>query len=232
MQTSFSMRWPHVARRALAPLVLLLSMLGLAVAAANPAPVGKAHALAGLIDDRRQEVVRAITPARTVVVWRGQDVDGDGAADFANPTGRAPRAHDGFGDGSYGARRDGGARSHEGVDYRALADQAVRAPISGYVTKIGFAYAGDDSLRFVEITNPAIGYVARAFYVRPEVAVGDVLRLGDRIGSVASLQSHYPGITDHVHLEVMGPSGVRLDATNLIRPVKMVQRGNPAANKG
>ena len=53
----------------------------------------------------------------------------------------------------------------------AVAEQAVRAPISGFVTKIGFAYAGDSSLRFVEITNPAIGYVARAFYVEPTVKV-------------------------------------------------------------
>jgi hypothetical protein len=40
--------------------------------------------------------------------------------------------------------------------------------MSGYVTKIGYAYAGDTGLKFVEITNPALGYVARAFYVTPD----------------------------------------------------------------
>lgn len=93
-------------------------------------------------------------------VWKGADIDGDGAADFANPTGAAPRGHDVFGDGEFGARRDGGTRAHEGVDYVASAGQAVHAPMSGYVTKIGFAYAGDTGLKFVEITNPALGYAA------------------------------------------------------------------------
>jgi murein DD-endopeptidase MepM/ murein hydrolase activator NlpD len=160
---------------------------------------------------------KAVLPAPMVskIVWNGLDVDGDGAGDFVNPTGQAPRLHDAFGNGEFGASRDGGSRHHEGVDYTADADQAVAAPISGFVTKIGYAYGGDDSLRFVEITNPAIGYVARAFYVDPGVAVGQAVRLGQTIGTVASLQSHYPGITDHVHLEVM-KSGERLNAETLI----------------
>ena len=109
----------------------------------------------------------------------------------------------------------------------ADADQSVAAPISGFVTKIGYAYGGDDSLRFVEITNPAIGYVARAFYVNPSVAVGQTLRLGETIGTVASLQSHYPGITDHVHLEVM-KAGERLNAETLIlaRTIKVKASAN------
>ncbi|MCE3288559.1 MAG: peptidase [Caulobacter sp.] len=160
---------------------------------------------------------KAVLPAPMVskIVWNGLDVDGDGAGDFVNPTGQAPRLHDAFGNGEFGASRDGGSRHHEGVDYTADADQAVAAPISGFVTKIGYAYGGDDSLRFIEITNPAIGYVARAFYVDPGVAVGQAVRLGQTIGTVASLQSHYPGITDHVHLEVM-KSGERLNAETLI----------------
>lgn len=161
----------------------------------------------------------AAKPQRPVlkeVVWRGADVDGDGAADFANPTGAAPRGHDDFGHGQFGARRDGGSRSHEGVDYTAVAGQNVQAPISGYVTKIGYAYAGAPDLKFVEITNPALGYVARAFYISPGVEVGQTVRLGQAIGRVESLQNHYPGITDHVHLEVMEPGGDRVNAAQLI----------------
>jgi len=168
-------------------------------------------------------LIKAVTPSTkrpapmvSKVVWNGLDVDGDGAGDFLNPTGQAPRLHDAFGNGEFGASRDGGSRQHEGVDYTADADQAVAAPISGFVTKIGYAYGGDDTLRFVEITNPAIGYVARAFYVDPSVAVGQALRLGETIGTVASLQAHYPGITDHVHLEIIKPGLGRLDATDLI----------------
>jgi len=161
------------------------------------------------------------------LVWKGADIDGDGASDFANPTGEAPRGHDGFGDGWFGARRDGGSRDHEGVDYIASAGQAVHAPMSGYVTKIGYAYAGDTSLKFVEITNPALGYAARAFYVNPGVEVGASVRLGQPIGEVESLQDHYPGITNHVHLEILAPGGDRVNAARLIQP-RMVARAGEA----
>jgi murein DD-endopeptidase MepM/ murein hydrolase activator NlpD len=162
------------------------------------------------------------------LVWKGADIDGDGAPDFANPTGAAPRGHDAFGDGEFGARRDGGTRAHEGVDYIAQAGQAVRAPMSGYVTKIGFAYAGDTELKFVEITNPALGYAARAFYVNPGVEVGQTVRLGQTIGAVASLQGHYPGITDHVHLEILAPGGDRVNAAQLITPTLVAKAGEAA----
>lgn len=154
---------------------------------------------------------------KTVLVWHGADVDGDGEADFANPTGAAPRAHDAYGEGRFGASRDGGVRDHEGVDYAANAGQKVVAPISGFVTKIGQAYADHPDLRFVEITNPALGHVARIFYVDPTVEVGQTVRLGDPIGQAHSLQAAYPGgMTDHVHLEIMGPDQRRFDAAQVI----------------
>ncbi|MBW8910287.1 MAG: hypothetical protein JF620_14965, partial [Mesorhizobium sp.] len=49
------------------------------------------------------------------------------------------------------------------------------------------------------------------------------VRLGQTIGADQSLQGHYPGITDHVHLEVMQPGGERVNAAALIVP-KMVVR--------
>jgi murein DD-endopeptidase MepM/ murein hydrolase activator NlpD len=151
------------------------------------------------------------------LVWEGADVDGDGRADFANPTGQAPRGHDAYGEGEFGARRDGGSRRHEGVDFVADAGQTVRAPISGYITKIGYAYSGDQTLRFVEITNPALDYAARVFYVTPQVRVGDAVAVGRPIGTARSLQGKYPGgMTDHVHLEVIDRRGRRIDAAKIL----------------
>jgi peptidoglycan LD-endopeptidase LytH len=150
-----------------------------------------------------------------VVVWNGADLDGDGADDFVNPTGGETRGHDAYGSGEFGAKRDGGDRHHVGVDYVAQAGQDVLAPISGYVSRIGYPYDDDSRLRYVEITNPALNYTARAFYVSPKVNVGDAVQLGDVIGAAASLQGRYGGITDHVHLEILR-KGRHINAATLI----------------
>jgi len=146
----------------------------------------------------------------------GADVDGDGAPDFVNPTGKPLRADDAFGSGVFLASRDGGVRRHLGADYVAVAGQAVAAPISGYVTKIGFAYAGDQQLRYVELTNRAIGYAVRVFYLQPVVMLGEAVRLGQTLGRAESLQGRYPGITDHVHVEVAELARGHVDPAKLI----------------
>lgn len=191
-------------------------------------------ALAGMLVDAAAQVradgglaarVASIMPAaqlmsgpRPVTLrWEGQDIDGDGAEDFVNPTGKQMRHEDEFGYGHFGASRDGGTRDHKGVDYRADAGQPVRAPISGYVTKIGTAYASSPEYLYVEIRNPALRYEARVFYVDPDVRVGQSVHLGDVIGTVRSLKLKYgDGMTDHVHLELSGPNGEKFDATRVL----------------
>ena len=220
MQAPAAKKLAPLARGALG---LALVFAPLVVAAMENPNIGR-HPATPVVQRLIAEMIaKPQRPVRRELVWSGADIDGDGAPDFANPTGAAPRGHDDFGDGEFGARRDGGSRSHEGVDYTAQAGQDVRAPISGYVTKIGYAYSGSSDLKFVEITNPALGYVARAFYVDPGVEVGQSVRLGESIGSVESLQRHYPGITDHVHLEVMEPGGERVNAAALIVRKVVVQ---------
>ena len=200
----------------------ILTIAGLAAATAAAAtplaqPAGRA-ALGSAV----QQAVAAAAPAQAAEptyarVWVGEDLDGDGRGDFVNPTGHEPRGHDAYGAGEFGASRDGGSRRHEGVDYRARAGQEVVAPISGYVTKIGYAYAGDDNLQFVEITNPALRIATRVFYVKAKVDVGQPVAMGSAIGTAKSLQRKYPaGMTDHVHLEVIDRRGVRIDATKII----------------
>jgi len=156
-------------------------------------------------------------PETTRIVWRGADLDGDGQADIADPTGQAPRGDDAYGEGRFHARRDGGERQHEGVDYVATPGQPVEAPISGYVAKIGFAYPDDQTLRYIEIENPALHLTARVFYVDPDVAVGDAVAVGHPIGQAHTLLKRYPrGMTNHVHLELANRAGRKLDAETLI----------------
>jgi murein DD-endopeptidase MepM/ murein hydrolase activator NlpD len=151
------------------------------------------------------------------LVWEGADLDGDGQPDIANPTGNAPRQTDAYGEGRFHASRDGGEREHEGVDYVATAGQTVEAPISGYVARIGYAYPDDQTLRYVEIDNPALHLTARVFYVDPKVEVGDSVAVGRPIGQAHTLQHRYPlGIIDHVHLEIADAKGRKLDSGTLI----------------
>jgi murein DD-endopeptidase MepM/ murein hydrolase activator NlpD len=198
-------------------------------------------AMGGMVDAAAQvssqdwaQVATAFAPARmvapkpVVLRWEGKDVDGDGADDFVNPTGQEVRTEDAYGYGHYGASRDGGTRDHKGVDFIARAGQPVKAPISGYVTKIGLAYSGDTNLKFVEIRNPALHYEARVFYVNPDVAEGDSVHVGDVIGTMHTLQDKYPvGMTDHVHLELSGPDGQKFNAGEVLtaRVVKPRKRG-------
>lgn len=165
-------------------------------------------------------------PKPVTLRWEGKDVDGDGAEDFVNPTGGAMRGFDAFGYGHFGASRDGGTREHKGVDYRAEAGQPVKAPISGYVTKIGSAYSSSPEYRYIEIRNPALRYEARVFYVDPDVRVGETVHLGDIIGTVRSLQLKYgEAMTDHVHLELKGPNGRNFAADEVLTAHVEVARG-------
>ncbi len=216
MQPSFRARCRELA--ADRPLQIF-TVVALAIAtAAAAAPLARPE-MPRLVPAVQAAVAAVEAPAAKPLelTWRGDDVDGDGRADFANPTGQEPRGHDAYGEGEFGASRDGGLRRHEGVDFVARAGQPVRAPISGYVTKIGYAYSGDQTLKFVEITNPALNYAARVFYVKPNVQVGDAVAVGRPIGAARSLQRKYPGgMTNHVHLELIDRAGRRIDVTDVL----------------
>lgn len=142
----------------------------------------------------------------------GLDLDGDGRLDLARPVANPVRGVDAYGSGAFGAPRDGGRRTHHGVDLMATSGEAVRAPIAGVITRIGPAYADQSKLQFVEIANPTTHYVARVLYVGPLVTRGASVAAGDLIGTAQSLAGRYPqGITNHVHVELTGRRGARLD---------------------
>lgn len=130
------------------------------------------------------------------------DVDQDGTPDFANPTMGPLRGEDAYGSGNFGAVRDGGHRVHDGADYVAAPNTIVYSPISGEVTKLGYAYAKNTALRFVEVTNSVSSLVSRVLYVDPSVQIGDTLKAGDPIGVAEDLSKRYRGITNHVHVQI------------------------------
>lgn len=216
--TDFRARFRQLIEQRPLAILTVAGLVAATAAAAAPFSQPVSRAMIGTAVQRAVEAAPETVQEPTYeLVWVGKDLDGDGRGDFTNPTGRQPRGEDAYGEGEFGASRDGGSRRHEGVDYMARAGQAVRAPISGYVTKIGYAYADAPNLRFIEITNPALRIAARVFYVNPKVEVGQPVAMGRPIGTAKSLQRMYPGgMTDHVHLEIIDRRGVRIDAAKII----------------
>ncbi len=210
--SSFGRIGPHdwAVRARLLTFCLLATCLG---AVARP---GWAHTTPPAL---RPAAAAPAVPAPVKTPWavQGVDVDGDGKADFANPTGQGERGEDHYGSGQFGARRDAGERRHEGVDFISTPGQVVNAPMAGYVSHIGFAYVDDRALRSIEITNRRTGYVARILYVDPDVAEGQTITLGQAIGSAQDLTRRYPdGITNHVHVQVAARGRGWRDAATLI----------------
>ena len=134
----------------------------------------------------------------------------------ANPTGHELRGEDAYGAGFYGASRAAGARRHRGADYMAEPGEIVRAPISGVVERIGFAYRGDERYRYVELASEDQTRDVRVLYVGPTVQLGAFVRAGEPIGRAQDLSARYPrGITNHVHVE-MRENGALADPANLL----------------
>lgn len=121
------------------------------------------------------------------------------------------RGTDKHGSGHFGASR--GNRKHNGVDISVPPSSIVLSLTSGLVTKVGYPYDPTDKakghFRYVEVTNN--GLRIRYFYVEPYVDEGQLVRSGSELGESQRLGLVYPGITEHVHVEVKTESGQYLN---------------------
>ena len=188
-----------------------------------PAPRGAAatlfatFALAGCVGAAMAaDASFSATPPQTPKVKSSAETTLPPPATLANPTGHALRGEDAYGAGFYGASRAAGARRHRGADYVAEPGEIVRAPISGVVERIGFAYRGDARYRYVELADASTGRDVRVLYVGPIVQLGATVEAGAPIGRAQDLSARYPrGITNHVHVE-MRENGALADPANLL----------------
>jgi murein DD-endopeptidase MepM/ murein hydrolase activator NlpD len=126
------------------------------------------------------------------------------------------RKNDKWGKGHYGAPR--GNRNHNGVDIVTQLGKDVLSPIEGKVIRVSYPYANDLSYTglLLEGSGSHKGYEIKIFYMKPlPNIVGKPVKPGQKIGSAQSLLSKYPGITNHIHIEIKH-NGVQKDPKTLI----------------
>ena len=133
---------------------------------------------------------------------------------WVNPTGREMRECKSKGCGYFGASR--GGRLHKGVDYKATPGQDILAVTDGKIGKIGFPYPNNRHHQYIQI-DTSDGYQVREMYVAPAPGIvrGVEVSGGQVIGTYQGLQTLYPGITPHVHVEIR-LGGKLLNPTTMI----------------
>jgi murein DD-endopeptidase MepM/ murein hydrolase activator NlpD len=127
------------------------------------------------------------------------------------------RGTDKFGSGAFGSRRDGGKRTHVGVDAITVTNEDFHSRVAGTVSFLGYPYGGDLTYRYVQITD-ANGWKWRYYYVKPTVELGLKINIGDKIGVCQCLQPRYPGMTQHVHFEIK-VNNKHIDPTKYLNPI-------------
>jgi murein DD-endopeptidase MepM/ murein hydrolase activator NlpD len=116
----------------------------------------------------------------------------------------------------YGDARDGGRRSHEGVDIFAPRGTPVVASSDGIVTQVGENRLGG---RVVWVWNPARG--TRLYYAHLQdqlVRTGALVRAGDALGPVGNT-GNAKATVPHLHFGIYARGEGALDPDPFIRPV-------------
>lgn len=136
---------------------------------------------------------------------------------------RGLRGMDSWGSGNFGASRDGGGRSHAGLDCITVPGDIIVAPFPAVVSRLGLAYVGSN-LASVHLKGVGTfeGWEAKLLYCEPDPGLGGrTVAMGDRLGEAQDVAGYWkarePGhvgdMKNHVHLEV------RVTETRLIDPV-------------
>ncbi|XP_032631990.1 leukocyte cell-derived chemotaxin-2-like [Chelonoidis abingdonii] len=115
-----------------------------------------------------------------------------------NPSNKI-RGTDRYGCGHYGTPRVGG-RKHLGVDVICRDGSTVYAPFSGVIGgRVNPYRAGKNAINNGILLSGS-GFCIHMFYIKP-VRYSGRIKKGQKIGVMLTMQSVYPGITSHVHVQ-------------------------------
>lgn len=127
------------------------------------------------------------------------------------------RETDAKGSGEFGASRDGGTRKHAGLDIVIEPHKPVLCPTVLEFKRNGLAYetgiGGANSAepyRLIVLENDFVE--VKILYVYPYSFIkGEVVVAGEPIGVSQDLSRRYPGITNHIHIEVWPKDTLLID---------------------
>jgi hypothetical protein len=123
----------------------------------------------------------------------------------------AIRGVDKWGSGAFGASR--GSRPHLGVDLVVQPGEYVYAPFDMKIERVSYPYTNSPYMGVAFVHNRGgNSYDGRAWYFNPLPSViGRNVSQGEVIGVAQDLTNKYPGITNHVHLQLQGSNLEGLD---------------------
>ena len=100
---------------------------------------------------------------------------------------------------NFGDPRDGGARTHEGLDFMSVLGTPIVSPTEAVVTRVG---EGDSAGKYVYTANPG-GESFRYMHLDTiaDIDAGDTLEVGDYIGTVGDT-GNAKGGAPHLHFEI------------------------------
>ena len=123
------------------------------------------------------------------------------------------RQIDDFGSGGFGAPRDGGVRSHNGLDFRGSPGSEIQFPFDATISPdTGLAY--EDSItpfRSIHLLGVGAfdGLKAKLLYVEPLVADGMTGKAGALLGTLQNIAGYYQcphaprkRMQNHTHFEL------------------------------
>ncbi|XP_074519718.1 leukocyte cell-derived chemotaxin-2-like [Halichoeres trimaculatus] len=115
------------------------------------------------------------------------------------------RTSDIWGYGHYGARREDG--THTGVDIVCEDGSVVYAPFDVTLVRGLIIYLNKPERDPVNngLMMRGEGLCVKLFYIEPDKTTGTVLK-GERIGKMMRMQSVWPGMTSHVHVQLCDKS--------------------------
>jgi len=129
------------------------------------------------------------------------------------------RKNDKWGQGHFGAPR--GSRKHNGIDITTQLGTPILSPIEGKVIRVAYPYASDMSFTglLIKGTGAHQGLEVKIFYMKPTSnIVNKAVKPGQQIGTSQSLLNKYPGITNHIHIEIK-LNGIKQNPKSLIKNI-------------